>query len=132
MSDVLSRVGLYIDNQNEIRLLEPSIYQRSIELRDLSDQFMAKNGDFRDSVSGFIDGLSQIADQVEREKLQAIGSRTLIKALELQCEANKEQYRNLIRERRQELERMRLEHESLKREDLEQQNLLSILRQLKR
>ncbi|KAI2804319.1 Intraflagellar transport protein 20 [Blomia tropicalis] len=71
MSDVLSRVGLYIDNQNEIRLLEPSIYQRSIELRDLSDQFMAKNGDFRDSVSGFIDGLSQIADQVEREKLQA-------------------------------------------------------------
>ncbi|KAI2804320.1 Intraflagellar transport protein 20, partial [Blomia tropicalis] len=62
----------------------------------------------------------------------AIGSRTLIKALELQCEANKEQYRNLIRERRQELERMRLEHESLKREDLEQQNLLSILRQLKR
>ncbi|KAH9404679.1 Intraflagellar transport protein 20, partial [Tyrophagus putrescentiae] len=62
----------------------------------------------------------------------AIGSRTLIKSLEMEGEATKEQYRNLIREKRQELERMRLEYESLKREDLEQQNLLQILRQLKR
>ena len=30
-----------------------------------------ENNDFRDSVSGFIGGLSQIADQVEREKFKA-------------------------------------------------------------
>lgn len=36
---------------------------------------------------------------------QAIGTRTLIKSLEIERESTKEQYRNLIREKRQELER---------------------------
>ncbi|KAH9404678.1 Intraflagellar transport protein 20 [Tyrophagus putrescentiae] len=71
MSDVLSRVGLFVDQHNEIRLLEPSVQQKCFQLRQLSDQFIAKNNDFRDSVSGFIGGLSQIADQVEREKFKA-------------------------------------------------------------
>lgn len=41
MSDALGRVGLFVDQHNEVRLLEPSIYQKCVQLRDLSDQFMA-------------------------------------------------------------------------------------------
>lgn len=41
MSDVLSRVGLFVDEKKEIRLLEPSVQQKSLHLRQLSDQFIA-------------------------------------------------------------------------------------------
>lgn len=41
MNDVLSRVGLFVDENNEIRLLEQSVQQKSLQLRQLSDQFIA-------------------------------------------------------------------------------------------
>ena len=45
MSDVLTRVGLFVDQRNELRLLEPSVHQKCVQLRELSDQFMASEYD---------------------------------------------------------------------------------------
>ena len=41
MTDVLAKVGLFVDQRNELRLLEPSVQQKCVQLRELSDQFMA-------------------------------------------------------------------------------------------
>ena len=41
MADPFEKVGLYVDDQNEIRLLEPVVYEKSLKLKDLSENFMA-------------------------------------------------------------------------------------------
>ncbi|XP_075678753.1 intraflagellar transport 20 isoform X1 [Dermatophagoides pteronyssinus] len=119
------------DNQT-IRLIQPEIWQKSQTLQELIHLFLEKNDDFKKIVSNFVQTLNMVGEMIEKEKIKAIGSRSLIKALEMKRDSLREQYRNMIREKKIEYERMQLEHELLRREELQQQNLLLIIRQLKR
>ncbi|KAH9414557.1 Intraflagellar transport protein 20 [Dermatophagoides pteronyssinus] len=119
------------DNQT-IRLIQPEIWQKSKTLLELIHLFLEKNDDFKKIVSNFVQTLNNVGEMIEKEKIKAIGSRSLIKALEMKRDSLREQYRNMIREKKIEYERMQLEHELLRREELQQQNLLLIIRQLKR
>ncbi|KAH9502090.1 intraflagellar transport 20 [Dermatophagoides farinae] len=125
--------GLHVDDDDQtIRLIQPEIWQKSQQLQELINLFLEKNDDFKKIVSTFVQSLNDVGEMIEREKIKAIGSRSLIKALEMKRDSLREQYRNMIREKKIELERMQLEHELLRQEELKQQNLLGILRQLKR
>jgi len=59
--------------------------------------------------------------------LKAIGSRNLLKSIAKQREAQQEQLRALIVEKKMELERLRTQHESLHKEEHEQSEFIEQL-----
>jgi len=82
---------------------------------------------FRKIVSGFIQLIDSVAGEVEKEKMKAIGSRNLLKSISKQREAQQEQLKALIVEKRMELERLRTQHESLIKEEREQSEFIEQL-----
>ncbi|XP_075678754.1 intraflagellar transport 20 isoform X2 [Dermatophagoides pteronyssinus] len=92
------------DNQT-IRLIQPEIWQKSQTLQELIHLFLEKNDDFKKIVSNFVQTLNMVGEMIEKEKIKAIGSRSLIKALEMKRDSLREQYRNMIREKKIEYER---------------------------
>ncbi|KAH9502091.1 Intraflagellar transport protein 20, variant 2 [Dermatophagoides farinae] len=98
--------GLHVDDDDQtIRLIQPEIWQKSQQLQELINLFLEKNDDFKKIVSTFVQSLNDVGEMIEREKIKAIGSRSLIKALEMKRDSLREQYRNMIREKKIELER---------------------------
>jgi len=58
--------------------------------------------------------------EVEKEKMKAIGSRNLLKSIAKQRESQKQQLQALITEKKTQLERLRIEHSSLQKQEMEQ------------
>ena len=62
-------------------------------------------GDFQSLVGSFIDMADGLAQQVEREKMKAIGGRNLLKSIAKERESQKQQLQALIAEKKMQLER---------------------------
>nr|XP_054748050.1 intraflagellar transport protein 20 homolog [Lytechinus pictus] len=81
-------------------------------------------GDFQHIVGGFIDKVDQLAKEVEKEKMKAIGSRNLLKSISKQREAQQQQLQALIAEKKTQLERYRIQYAALQKEEAEQSEFI--------
>ena len=62
-------------------------------------------GEFQGLVGSFISMVDGLAQEVEREKMKAIGARNLLKSIAREREAQKQQLQSLLVEKKMELER---------------------------
>ncbi|XP_074642395.1 intraflagellar transport protein 20 homolog [Tubulanus polymorphus] len=122
--EALSRAGLHFDELNKIRVLEPDSAQQTSELKEECKDFVEKISDFQKIVGTFIETVDNVAKEVEKEKMKAIGSRNLLKSIAKQREAQQQQLQALIAEKKMQLERLRLQHESLQKEEIEQNEFI--------
>ncbi|KAK7067208.1 Intraflagellar transport protein 20, partial [Halocaridina rubra] len=76
--------------------------------------------EFHQRADHFIQVAGTLSAAVESEKMRAIGSRNLIKSMSKQREAQQQQLMALIGEKKLELERLRVQYESLLRTEGEQ------------
>ncbi|KAG7161842.1 intraflagellar transport protein 20 homolog [Homarus americanus] len=118
--ETLAKAGLYFDELNKIRVLEPEVAQQTSELKDECKEFVDKIRDFHERADHFIQVADNLSAAVESEKMRAIGSRNLIKSMSKQREAQQQQLLALIGEKKLELERLRVQYESLQRTEAEQ------------
>jgi len=118
--DPLVNAGLYFDELNKLRVLEPEVSQSTGELKDECHEFVSKITDFQKLVGSFITMTNNLAKEVEKEKMKAIGSRNLLKSIAKQRESQKQQLQALITEKKTQLERLRTEHSSLQKQEMEQ------------
>jgi len=125
--DAIAKAGLHFDELNKIRVLEPEIASQTNELKDECREFLDKMTQFQKIVSGFIQLIDSVSNEVEKEKMKAIGSRNLLKSIAKQREAQQEQLRALILEKKMELERLRTQHESLLKEEHDQSEFIEQL-----
>ncbi|XP_031553214.1 intraflagellar transport protein 20 homolog [Actinia tenebrosa] len=116
--------GFYFDELNKVRVLEPEVSQETMKLKEECKEFVDKINDFQKIVGGFIDTVDSLAKEVEKEKMKAIGSRNLLKSIAKQRESQQQQLRALIAEKRTQLERFRLQHESLQKVESEQNEFI--------
>ncbi|KAK4319206.1 hypothetical protein Pmani_009833 [Petrolisthes manimaculis] len=116
----LAKAGLYFDELNKIRVLEPEVAQQTLELKDECKQFVDKIREFHERADHFIQVADTLSTAVEAEKMKAIGCRNLIKSMSKQREAQEQQLLALIGEKKLELERLRVQYESLHRTDADQ------------
>ncbi|KAF6031477.1 IFT20 [Bugula neritina] len=79
---------------------------------------------FQKIVGSFITTVDSVAAEVEKEKIKAIGSRNLLKSMSKQREAQQQQLQALIAEKKMQIERLRLQHESLLKEESEQNEFI--------
>lgn len=124
MSDRLTKLGLNFDELNKIRIVDPEVATKSNELKDECKDFMESISKFQQIADGFIMMVDTLAQEVEKEKMKAIGTRNLIKSMAKQREAMEKQYHALIIEKSTELERLRILHQSLLRTETEQQEII--------
>ncbi|XP_068749851.1 intraflagellar transport protein 20 homolog [Montipora capricornis] len=116
--------GFHFDELNKIRVLEPEISQQTQELKEECKEFVDKIGEFQKIVGGFISMVDALAKEVEKEKMKAIGSRNLLKSIAKQREAQQQQLRALIAEKKTQLERFRVQHEALQKVESEQNEFI--------
>lgn len=115
--EALAKAGLHFDELNKIRVLEPEVAQQTGELKEECKDFLDKLSDFKKIVGTFIDVVDDVAQEVEKEKMKAIGSRNLLKAISKQREAQQQQLMALIAEKKMQLERLRIQHDALLKEE---------------
>ncbi|XP_015917279.2 intraflagellar transport protein 20 homolog [Parasteatoda tepidariorum] len=124
MSESIEKIGLYFDDLNKIRVLDPEASQKTNALKEECKEYVSKISEFQTVVDGFLQISDNLASEVEKSKLKAIGSRNLLKSITKQREAQQQQLQALIIEKKLQLERLKVQHESLKKEEVEQNELI--------
>ncbi|XP_006614213.1 intraflagellar transport protein 20 homolog isoform X1 [Apis laboriosa] len=120
MADPLAKYGIYIDDLSKIRVLEPEVANQTNKLKEECKNFISKITEFQTNSDEFIEIIDQIANEVEKEKMKTIGTRNLLRSIEKERDAQKQQIQAQIVEKSMELERLRIQYDSLKKIEMEQ------------
>ncbi|KAL5265206.1 hypothetical protein ACHWQZ_G006085 [Mnemiopsis leidyi] len=113
-----------VDDLNKIRVLDNETSTKTAQLKEECKDFIDKIDDFQTIVGGFIDLMDNLSTEVEREKLKAIGARNLLKSMAKQRESQQQQLVGLIHEKKTQLERYRIQLQSLEKTEAEQRDFI--------
>ncbi|KAJ3196820.1 Intraflagellar transport protein 20 [Irineochytrium annulatum] len=119
--------AISFDEFSKIRILPSQHYEESEHLKDECREFTQKIGDFNTIVQSFLDVLVEKSEQIEQEKLRAIGLRNKVESEVGRRSAQVTQYHLLIKERQAEMERLAVQADSLQSVLAEQQRLIESL-----
>ncbi|CAF2993925.1 unnamed protein product [Rotaria sp. Silwood2] len=120
VEEALSNFGLFIDDENKIRLIDPERVTDSAELRDECKDFIDNVLEFKKIVDTLIEKTEEYSKQVEVARLKSIGAKNMLKSAAKYREFEKQQLQSLIKEKMIELDRLRVEYESLQKTEREQ------------
>jgi len=89
--------------------------------------FILEISSFNGNAKELTDTVKNLSDQVEREKLRALGTSNALLAVSRERETQRQQFQALIVDKTTELERLRAQHQALINTEEEQQQLLQQL-----
>eukprot|EP01135_Chromosphaera_perkinsii_P005383 Nk52_evm64s343 gene=Nk52_evmTU64s343 len=116
--------GMFFDELSRVRILEGEVFNQTQDLKEECTDFIGKMSEFHEIVSGFIVAMQDLAARVEKEKMKAIGSRNIVKSMAKKREAEQQQLQALLSEKRTQLERYRIQYESLLKAENEQNEFI--------
>ncbi|KZC07194.1 PREDICTED: intraflagellar transport protein 20 homolog [Dufourea novaeangliae] len=120
MADSLAKYGIYIDDLSKIRVLEPEVANQTNKLKEECQNFVSNITEFQTSSEQFIEIIERLANEVEKEKMKTIGTRNLLRSMAKERDAQKQQIQAQVIEKSMELERLRIQYDSLKKIEMEQ------------
>ncbi|XP_076653966.1 intraflagellar transport 20 [Halictus rubicundus] len=120
MADSLGKYGIYIDDLSKIRVLEPEVANQTNKLKEECHNYVSKIVEFQANSDEFIQIIEQLANEVEKEKMKTIGTRNVLRSMAKERNAQKQQIQAQIIEKSMELERLRIQYDSLKKIEMEQ------------
>jgi intraflagellar transport protein 20 len=113
-------LDITIDDNNNIRVLPIEKYTASQKLKGESNKFVSKIIQFNDLIKSIAEVLEKHSKVIENEKLKALGKRNQLYD-EIESRGKREQeLKVLIREKKEELERLKYQRESLLKIEAEQ------------
>ncbi|CAG4989150.1 unnamed protein product [Parnassius apollo] len=86
MADELQKAHLYYDDINKIRVLENTVLKDTEDLKDTCKLYETKVQEFGKIISTLLNTLKELGDNVEKQKMAAIGSMNLLKSITKQKE----------------------------------------------
>ncbi|XP_013146190.1 PREDICTED: intraflagellar transport protein 20 homolog [Papilio polytes] len=113
MADELQKAHLYYDNINKIRILEQDVLKDTEDLRDTCREYETKVKDFGKIISTLLETLKELGENVEKQKMAAIGTMNLLKSITKQRENDQAKLQSEISERSMVLEQLDAEYDSL-------------------
>ncbi|XP_076289736.1 intraflagellar transport 20 [Lasioglossum baleicum] len=120
MADSLAKYGIYIDDLTNIRVLEPEVANQTNKLKEECHNYVSKIVEFQTNSDEFIQIIEQLANEVEKEKMRTIGTRNVLRSMAKERNSQKQQIQAQIVEKSMELERLRIQYDSLKKIEMEQ------------
>lgn len=127
MSDFLSQYGIFFDEVDKVRILEPQVSKVTHDLKDECKNYTEKIEEFYRIANKFIKMIGELAQKVENEKIKAIGARNILQSMEKQRENNQQQLQAVINEKTMELERLKIQLNSLQKTEMGQTDLINQL-----
>ena len=113
-------IDITIDDNNAIRVLPIEKFTASQKLKGESNKFVSKIIQFNDLIKSIAEVLEKHSKVIENEKLKALGKRNQLYD-EIESRGKREQeLKVLIREKKEELERLKYQRESLLKIEAEQ------------
>ena len=113
--------GLYFDDNSKLRALDPEVQKDSMALSDGCKEFLGKFSDFNQVVSEWISSVSKLATEIEKTKTKAVGQQNLLKSIGKEREVKRQQYMDMIQEKKKQKSRLDEELEGLKKEEQNQE-----------
>ncbi|KAG5441800.1 Intraflagellar transport protein 20 [Clonorchis sinensis] len=120
MTDKLQEAGLYIDDLNKLRIVDPAVTHDTNELKTECENYLSKVADFQSIVQNLTAMLASVAEQVEKQKLKAIVSRNQLVSAATQRQLEKQQLETEIQKQKDENERLNTRLQSLQKEEADQ------------
>ncbi|CAH1099863.1 unnamed protein product [Psylliodes chrysocephalus] len=127
MSDVLAKSGIFFDEVDRICILEPEVSKSTHDLKEECQIYTEKIDEFQKISNKYINLVQQLGDTIEKEKMKAIGARNILQSMEKQKENNHEQLQAVISEKSMELERLKIQLNSLQKTEMEQNEIINQL-----
>ncbi|KAI4460922.1 intraflagellar transport protein 20 [Holotrichia oblita] len=127
MSDALTKSGIFFDEVDKVRILEPVASKQTNDLKDECKIYIEKINEFQKISSNFIAIADKLAQEVEKQKIKAIGARNILQTMEKQKDVNHQQLQALISEKMMQLERLKILYNSLQKTEMEQNEIINRL-----
>ncbi|GKT27257.1 Intraflagellar transport protein 20 like protein [Aduncisulcus paluster] len=104
---------LFFDEQQKIRILDPTIASEIQKLKQLTSSFILKSRDFVSVSSTIISSMKQIAHATEVERLKAIGLKLQLEKERSESSERILELKERIKNRREQLSKLETEEKSL-------------------
>ncbi|KAJ3642790.1 hypothetical protein Zmor_025545 [Zophobas morio] len=127
MSDLLANQGIFFDEVDKVCILEPEVAKQTNDLKEECQIYVEKMDEFQKIASRFIQMIEVLGKEVESQKIKAIGARNILQSMEKQKENNQQQLQAVITEKSVELERLKIQLNSLQKTELEQNEIINEL-----
>lgn len=121
----LAKAGLYVDDFNHLRLLDPDVAELLQSAQDKSAEFSDQLKNFHSTTGGLIDSIEEFANVVETEKIKAMMVRNT-QERDL-AEDDPVLLQMTIRELTVEKERLRVELEAVRKIEKEQEECIQMM-----
>lgn len=113
-AEVLADLGLYADEEtSQLRLLDPH-NDHSTTLRDHCKNFLSQMENFNEISDKFLKISDKLSEEVDRERMKAMGSRNRLLLVDHEKERRRLQMEQLLLERKVQLEKLRAQANSLR------------------
>uniref|UniRef100_A0A8R1HTC6 Intraflagellar transport protein 20 homolog n=1 Tax=Caenorhabditis japonica TaxID=281687 RepID=A0A8R1HTC6_CAEJA len=121
----LAKAGLFVDDFNRLRLIDPEAAELLQTAQDKSTEFNEQLKNFKTTTGGLIDSIEEFAKVVETEKIRAMMSRNTQERDA--AEDDPVLLQMTIRELTVEKERLRVELEAVKKIEKEQEEYIQMM-----
>ncbi|EGT54305.1 hypothetical protein CAEBREN_07292 [Caenorhabditis brenneri] len=123
--DQLAKAGLYVDDFNQLRLIDPDVAELLQSAQDKSSEFNEQLKNFQTTTGGLIESIEEFANVVETEKIRAMMLRnTQDRDM---AENDPVLLQMTIRELTVEKERLRVELEAVRKIEKEQEEYIQMM-----
>ena len=120
-------ITVSFDNEGKVRVLDEEKFNSAEALQSECNAFSGKLTEFTNTVDILVDVMASQAKKIERAKLKAIGQRNKMESESENRKIQHNELRSVIDEKHAELERLRVEYDSLVKVEQEQKTLIEKL-----
>ncbi|KAJ2952674.1 hypothetical protein O0L34_g7013 [Tuta absoluta] len=131
MAEELQKAHLFYDDINKIRVLESSVFKETVDLKDTCKDYESKVQDFGKIINSLLEVLRELGDNVEKQKMAAIGAMNLLKSITKEKESEQAKLQAEINDRTMILEQLDSEYDALQILEATQMETIEYLTQIR-
>ncbi|XP_050345645.1 intraflagellar transport protein 20 homolog B-like [Nymphalis io] len=131
MADELQKVHLHYDDINKIRVIDNTVLKETEDLKNSCKDYDTKVQDFGNIITSLLSMLKELGDNVERQKMAAIGATNLLKSIAKDRESEQAKLQSEINDKSMILEQLDSEYDALQILEATQMETIEYLTQLR-
>ncbi|XP_059057042.1 intraflagellar transport protein 20 homolog [Achroia grisella] len=131
MAEELLKAHLYYDDIHKIRVLETTILKETDDVKETSKDYETKVQEFGKIINSLLEVLRELGDNVEKQKMAAIGATNLLKSITKERESEQAKLQAEINDKTMILEQLDSEYDALQILEATQVETIEYLTQLR-
>ncbi|XP_047513043.1 intraflagellar transport protein 20 homolog A-like [Pieris napi] len=131
MADELEKAFLYYDDINKIRVVDNTVLKETEDLKNNCKEYETKVEDFSKLITSILATMSELGENVEKQKMAAIGAINLLKSVTKEKENEQAKLQAEITYKTSELEQLDNEYDALQILEATQNETIEYLTQLR-